>query len=357
MQKKILFYINSLNRGGAERVFSVLANEFNKTGYKTVFVTSFKASLEYTLDANVKRYSIEENEIKDGFLKKNIRRTKTLRKIIKSEKPDFVVSTSPEANFRLLFSTIGIKCKKVITIISDCKHEYAGKVYAFLAKTLYRRANGIICQTNEEKIWFPKSIQKKCTIIYNPIDERFFEFEQPKVRNGIVAVGRLVPLKRHIDIINAFNKIHDKVHDDLIIYGDGPCKQELLQRINELGLENRVCLAGKVDDVAVKIYDAKLFVHASEYEGLSNAIMEAMTLGLPCLLTDCDGGCARELLEDQKNGFLVKVGDVNDLAKKMSLILNNDDLINELSYKSKKKAEEFRGGRVFEQWKCYIEKL
>ncbi len=354
---KYLFYINTLNRGGAERVFSVLANEFCNAGYEVVFVTSFRVPFEYSLDEKVKRYSVEEDEIKDGFLKKNVRRTKALRKIIKAEKPDAVFSTSPEANFRALFATVGIKCKTAITIISDCKHEYASRSYAFLAKTLYRRANGIVCQTGEEKAWFPKSIQKKCTIIYNPIDEKFFEFEAPENRTGVVAVGRAVPLKRQIDIVEAFAKIANDVEDDLTIYGDGPCRDDMLSRVKALGLENRIFLPGKVDDVAERIHDAKLFVHASEYEGLSNAIMEAMTLGLPCLLTDCDGGCARELLEGGKNGFLVDVGDVEALKEKMLLVLNDDKLVKELSEKSKSKAQEFRGERVFEQWKNYIEQL
>ncbi len=357
MKQKILFYINSLCRGGAERVFSVLANEFVNAEYDVVFVTSFSSSFEYHLDENVKRYTIEDSEIKDGFLKKNIRRTKALRKIIKDEKVDMVISTSPEANFRALFATIGIKCKNAITIISDCKHEYANKLYAFLAKTLYRRAGGIICQTQEEKLWFPKSLQKKCEIIYNTVDERFFGFEKPAKRKNVVAVGRLVPLKRQIDIINAFSKIADKVKDNLIIYGDGPCKEELTSRVKELNLQDRISLPGKIDDVAEKIYAAKLFVHASEYEGLSNAIMEAMTLGIPCLLTDCDGGCARELLEGGKNGFLVDVGDVDAMSQKMFLVLNDDKLVDEMSNKSKAKAEEFRGGRVFEQWKAYIQQI
>ncbi len=357
MQRKLLFYINTLSRGGAERVFSVLANEFSNSDYTVIFVTSFKTPFEYSLDDKVKRYYIDESKISESFLQKNLRQTKALRSIIKKEKPDIVLATSPEANFRALIATIGVECKNVITIISDCKHEYAGRLYAILAKTLYRRSNGIVCQTKEEKNWFPSGIKKKCSIIYNPIDERFFKFDIPAERSGVVAVGRVVPLKRHIDIINAFAKIADKVNDNLTIYGDGPCREELIQQVKLLKLENRVFLPGKVDDVAEKIYNAKLFVHASEYEGLSNAIMEAMTLGLPCLLTDCDGGCARELLENGKNGFLVSVGDIDALSEKMLTVLNSKEIVSDLSIKSKNKAQEFRGERVFEQWKYYIERL
>ncbi|MCC8150502.1 MAG: glycosyltransferase [Lachnospiraceae bacterium] len=355
--KKILFYINTLNRGGAERVFSALANEFSESGYEVVFVTSFRLELEYTLNPHIKRYSVEKTDSKNTFLQKNIKRISYLRKTIKQEKPDFVLATSPEANFRLLIATVGIKCKKVITIISDCKHEYASHAYAFLAKTLYRRADGVVCQTKEEMDWFPVGVKKKCCILYNQVDKRFFEYECPQIRKNVVAVGRAVPLKRQSDIIRAFAKIVDRVEDNLIIYGDGPCRADMLQMVDSMGLVGRVFLPGKIDDVASAIYDARLFVHASEYEGMSNAVMEAMTLGIPCILTDCDGGGARELIGDDEYGYLVPVGNIKMLSDRMLFILTDSDEQKRLEKQSYIRAQDFKGENIFRQWRDYIEQL
>ncbi len=338
-------------------MFSALANAFCKAGYDVVFVTSFRCKLEYALYEKVKRYSIEEEDPRESFWKRNYHRVKALRQIIKSEKPDVVLSTSPEANFRALFSVGAIPCKTIITIISDPKHEYARPAYAVLAKSLYRLADGIVCQTEEERRWFPGEMQKKCRILYNQVDDSFFAYGEPEERKGVVAVGRAIPLKRHRDIIRAYAKIADQIGDTLTIYGDGPCREELQTLVQELQLTDRVFLPGKVDNVALHIQDAKLFVHASQYEGLPNAVMEAMTLGIPCVLTDCEGGGARELLKGGEIGFLVPTGDVEALAEKMRCVLQDKKLQKELSGKSRARARDFAGDTVFKQWRDYVETL
>jgi glycosyltransferase involved in cell wall biosynthesis len=352
--QSIMFYINSLRRGGAERVFATLANSFTNAGYDVTFVTSFRKEMEYPLDIKIHRYSIENTEIKQSFWKRNISRTKKLRRFVHEIRPDVLLSTSPESNFRSVLSVLGLGTKIVISIVSDPKKEYQSKAYRFLAKTLYHLADGTVFQTAEEKEWFPKAIQNKSAILYNQIDESFFQ--QPKCTSprNIGAVGRLVPIKCHNDIIRAFSDIADRIDDDLIIYGDGECREELENLVMKLNLQNRVFLPGNVNNVAETINGCKLFIHASEYEGLPNALMEAMALGIPCIATDSSGGGARELLDEGEAGRLVSVHDVDALSKEMLRLLIDDSYRNALAQKSKKKALTFRPDVIFKEWEKYL---
>ncbi len=353
--ESILFYVNSLCRGGAERVFSALANMFAKDNYRVVFVTSFTdEEWEYPLRDEIKRYSMEDRKTKQSFLKRNISRTNALRSIIKAEKPDLLLSTSPEANFRSIIASAGTNTKTVITIISDPNKEYSSFLYRLLARKLYCLADGVVFQTREEMAWFPRRIQEKAVLLFNQVDERFFMQYATADRRNIVSVGRLIPMKRHEDIIRAFKQIYDKVTDNLVIYGDGPCRDSLEELVHDLKLEGRVFLPGRVDDVAAKTYDAKLFVLASEYEGLPNALMEAMALGTPCLSTDCSGGGVNELLLYGEYGIIVPVHDVDAIAEQMMKVLSDKSLVEELSTKARARAENFRSERIFRQWAEYL---
>jgi glycosyltransferase involved in cell wall biosynthesis len=353
-----MFYVNTLRRGGAERVFANLANMFAQAEYRVVFVTSFRDSeWEYSLHEKVKRCSIEDDEIKQSLLKRNVRRTRALRRLVIAEKPDLLIATSPEANYRSIIAAVGKKTKTVITIISDPKQEYASKIYHLLAVTLYRLASGTVFQTEEQKSWFPEGVRRKSAIILNQVDEKFFIQPLPETRKDIVAVGRTIPIKRHEVIIRAFHRIAGDIADNLYIYGDGPLRDELIGLVAELGLSGRVFLPGRIDDVAAKTFDAKLFVMASEYEGLPNALMEAMALGIPCIASDCSGGGPRALLDGGKYGVLVPVNDIDALAESMKSFMEDENLARKYSLLAKEQAENFRPEKIFDHWCHYLQSI
>ena len=226
--KKILFYINTLRHGGAERVISNLASEFSKHNYKVVLVTSFKCEEEYTVHKNVKRVYLYEKNINENFFSKNLKFVKRLRQIIKYENPNVSVSFMAEPNFRLLIATLGMKTKKVISVRNDPNYEYPNFIYRFLAKTLYFLADGIVFQTKDAKEWFPKGIQRKSKIILNPVADKFYQVQRNVEKQNIIAIGRYEKQKNFEMLIKAYSLIARMFPEEkLLIYGQGIEKSNL----------------------------------------------------------------------------------------------------------------------------------
>lgn len=353
---KICFYINVLGGGGAERVIANLATQFSQIGHSVSVITSYPVKEEYELGKNVSKYRLEEKEIKSSALNRNFRRIFRLRRLIKSEKPDVIVSFMAEPNFRMLLATLGIKCRKIISVRNDPNKEYPNLLFRFLAKTIYNLADGIVFQTEDAKKWFPKSIQKKSRIIMNQVDDVFFNTPLAEKRHDIVTTGRLTAQKNHIMLIHAFSQIANEIEDNLIIYGEGELRRELEDLVRELGLEKRVFLPGSTRNVPEVLSKAKIFVLSSDYEGMPNSLLEAMAMGLPCISTDCPSGGAREVLSAVGEEHLVDVRNINEMSRVIKkLCTTNSESLDEISKATKNKALFFKSDVVFIEWKNCLE--
>lgn len=346
---KIVFYINTLGGGGAERVVVTLAKALSDSN-KVIVVNSYPVDEEYNLNDKIKHIYLEKNNTVSNFISRNIGRVSRLRKVLKKEKPDVLISFMAEPNYRAIVASIGLKNKVIISVRNDPNMEYPTAINRFLAKTLFRLANGIVFQTEDAKKWFPKSIQKKSTIIYNQVDEVFYNTKYNGIRHDIVTTGRLTAQKNHKMLIQAFAKISDRVTDNLIIYGEGELRNELSELISELNLENRVFLPGRIANVAETIKSAKLFVLSSDYEGMPNSLMEAMALGIPCISTDCPCGGPRELFGSYSKERLIPCGDIDGLSNTIYKMLtkHGDESI------EKGLSKKFHSKIIGEKWKKYI---
>lgn len=353
---KIMLYINTIGHGGAERVLVNLANQFSKIGHDVVLVYSIKEDVEYETYEAVEKKLLCDGSMPRGFIKRNVSLTKKLRRLLKEYRPDILISFMAEPNFRAIAACFGLKTKNLISIRNDPNREYHTALQRMCAKFLYRYADGIVFQTQDAKDWFSPKIQKKSRIIFNQVDERFFEVERPASAKDVVTVGRFTDQKNHKMLIEAFSKISDKVSENLIIYGDGSNRGKLEEHIEKLGLTDRVLLPGSVTGIHNIINSAKLFVLSSDYEGMPNALMEAMTLGLPCISTDCPCGGPKMLFADG-GGVLVPINDADALAEKMLYLLTHSDECEKLSIKAKQTAQNFLPKKVFAEWNEYVEKL
>lgn len=356
--QKILFYMNSIHYGGAERVIVNLANEFSNRSYEVIFVTSFKVNDEYLLNDKVKRLILEKNNFQQSFMRRNITRTIKLRDICKRENPNIVISFMAEPNFRSIIATMFLKIKTLISVRNDPNKEYPNVLFKFMAKILYLFVSGCVFQTEDAKKWFPKKVQRKSQIILNHVEQKFYEINYNGKRKNIITVGRLEPQKNHKLLIESFAKIaNDFPNENLVIYGDGSQRQILKELTKTLGIENRVIFMGTSKNIQEKIKDAKLFVLTSKYEGLPNAIMEAMTLGIPVISTDCPCGGPRILIHNNKDGILVKIDNIEEVSNVMRKVLSNPDFANYLSYNAKIRAKEFEPNKVFKIWENYVDRI
>lgn len=354
-----MFYINAIHDGGAERVMINLTKYFSEAGYDTILVTSFRDKWEYAVPEHVKRYSLENNEIKQSRWKRNLSRIYKLRKLCKKERPDILVSFMAEPNFRALLATLGLPIKNLVSVRNDPEKEYGGRIGHIVGKLLLPLADGCVFQTEEAKKWFPQKLQRKSKIIYNSVKEDFYHVQRKPHKREIVTCGRLEKQKNHALLIQAFANVVKKYPDaTLKIYGEGSLKEGLQNQINELHLQGKAFLMGATNHVEKILESADLFVLSSEFEGMPNALMEAMAAGVPCISTDCPCGGPRELFGDEMAVYLTSINNSSELAKRLNAFycLNESERA-QVGKKIKKRSKLFMPDLVNLAWFEYVENL
>ena len=351
---KIGFYINVIGGGGAERVVANLANQFSEDNNEVIVITSIRHEREYFLDERVKRYNLEKTEI-TGRLKKNISRILKLRKIVKNEKMDILISFMAEPNYRAVLATIGLRTKCLISVRNDPNREYAGHIGRLLGQHLLPLADACVFQTKEAQAWFPSKLQEKSTVIPNAVKEEFFHIKRKRTPGLIVTCGRLTSQKNHTLLINAFCQIASDFPEALLkIYGEGKLQDQLQTLIDSTQYSDRITLMGATNDVPEILSKADIFVLSSDYEGMPNALMEAMAAGVACISTDCPCGGSRMLLTSDEYRMLVPMKDVHLLAETMKLYLNDSKLNKNISAYLQNRARDFNPVKIFSLWKSYI---
>lgn len=358
---KVLMYIDMMQHGGAQRVMANLANHFAANGVHVVLINDFKlkeGETEYPLDDKIKRYYLQKN-IEGNKIYNNIIRISRIRKIITKEKPEIILSFLGRPNIRMLIATLGMKTKKIVSVRNDPNKEYgSSSLRRTIAGVLFKNADYIVFQTQEAMSYFPTSVQAKGVIILNPVGEQFYNIQRSEDVKNIISIGRLEPQKNNALLINAFSKITKKFPDEnLVFYGEGSLKDSLKLLSDRLGISDKVIFAGDTDDVPDKLAKCKIFVLSSDYEGLPNALMEALAAGVPCISTDCPCGGPKELINEGVNGFLVPVGDINKMSIALEQLLLDKTKRKNFSVAGKKKAEIFRDMNIYKSWEVLFDEI
>lgn len=356
---KLAFYIGSLHKGGAERVFVNLAEYFLGQGYQVVMVTQYRKEDEYVLVDGIDRVisDITPQEITGSRILNFYRRLRKLHRIWKQEKPDLVLSCVGKNNFMTVVTTMFTRTKAVVSVVGEAKEEYPTKLMKTLANLLFPYATGVILQTERSRAFFSKIVGKTAVILPNSLNPLFirprFQGEREK---RIVSVGRLDANKNHEMMIRVFANLIAKYPEyTLTIYGEGELREYLQELILVLKLEGKVFLPGIIPDVAEKIEKAALFLLTSNSEGVSNALIEAMALGLPVIATDVPSGGTVELIQHGENGWIIPVGDAVALEEAMDGILSDSELADRLGKEAHKLQERLAPEHVNTQWKAYFE--
>ena len=349
-KKRIAFLLGSMGRGGAERVISILSKEYAACGWDTDIALLLSNTVDYILDDTTRILDFSGST--SGRLMRAPMWLKSIRSYVKKEKPDVVVAFTARINVMTLLACMGLKTKTVISERNDPRHDGRGFVTKLLTKLLYPSADAIVFQTNRAKVYFNEKIQKKSEIIPNPIMVNAEAIKETEKK--IVSVGRLASQKNQLMLIEAFYEVAKK-HPDytLYIYGEGNLRQKLTERIEELNLSGKVFLPGNILNLHEKIADAQVFALPSDYEGLSNALLEAMTMGLPCVSTSCAG--ADEYIENEKNGLLVPVGDTKAMEKALLYMIENPQKRVMMGCEAKKASQSFSSENILKVWHSVID--
>lgn len=361
VRKTVAFYIGSLRKGGAERVFVNLAEYFQTEGYRVVMVTQYQKEDEYDLPEGIERIlsDIGEEKVSTSRVVNFLRRLNKLHAIWKEQKPDLVLSCIGKNNFMTVVTTMGTKTRAVVSVVGEAKEEYPSKKMRMLADFLFSRAAGVILQTERSRGFFCRKVGEKAVILPNSLNPAFIRPRYEGVREKrIVSVGRMDANKNHEMQLRAFSALKDKYPEyTLVIYGDGELRSHIEETAVELGIAERVSLPGVVQDVAARIGQASLFLLTSYSEGVSNALIEALALGLPVIATDVPSGGTEELMKDSVNGLVIPAGDQAALERAMDRLLGDPAYAERLGREAARIQERLAPERVNPLWKNYFEQV
>lgn len=349
--KEILFIHPSLLGGGAERVAVSLASYFASHGYKFTFLL--------TKDKRV-RYSVPEGvDIVDQHADPSIKpmqQISIIRSYIKKHPNAVIMSFLPHQNMYTLIASIGLPNRIVISVRNDPRFDFPrNPLLQGVRNAIYRKADAIVFQTEEQASFFPHSIQSKGSIILNPISDSIPAPYKGARRKAIVTSGRLEEQKNHAMTIQAFAEFY-KSHPDftLEIYGEGSLEGDLKGVAEGLGISDAVRFEGFSPKAVERVRTASVFVMSSRFEGLSNSMLEALCMGVPTICTRCLGGGAEALIDNGRNGFLIDVDDIHEATRLMHVLVTDDGLARRLSHEAQKLRTEVGIDSIGKKWEGLI---
>lgn len=348
---KVLFTIDGLNSGGTEKSTLDIISHFSKD--VEVKVVYFYPKFDLVPEYEKAGIPLEYVGLKGK--RSLVKGTLSLRKIIKREKPDLIVSSIMRANFYSRFASILTGVPVVGTFVSDGygglrleemmnrDNSFAYKFFWWLDKVSSKVpkffiSNGIyIAKSNAKALSIPKN---KIKVIYRGRNTALFPEWKPQ-NDGkfrFVFVGRLMERKGLNELLQALKEVAQKhPNAELHICGDGRYRPKVDAMINELQINDKVVMHGKVPQAWKKLYDANCFVFPSWTEGFSGALVEAMIAGIPIIASDIPQNLEAV---NERTSLIFKVTDADDLTEKMNQMIEEYDVNVEKASKTREIARE-----------------
>ena len=373
---KIVFLLEKLEKGGAERVASILANKFNKDSYQVEIWTLHNSKIAYHFQSSItiKSLSLKAFYPKMNFIIKLyhfLKRIYVLSKALKQSKPNIIIAFGDSVNLTSILARMifRIKIPLILSIRSNPELN-APKQMRRLINIFYRFADTIVVQTNFIKdVIEPYVRNVPIKVLPNPVKiVQKKRSSENKKKYHFLSVGRLVALKNHAQLIESFAQIKTLLPTNakLCIAGAGKKgfyndNQENEQKnlesiIEENNLQENVILLGNIDNIEAIYQQSMIFVHPSSYEGMSNALLEAMSFGLPCIVSNYDG--VTDVITNNKNGIIVPLKNSNALKNAMLRLSRDQKLRLKFSEASSKAiSEKFELNLIYKKWVSLLTNL
>lgn len=354
--RRIALVIPTLTSGGAERVMTTLANAWAADG-RAVTLLTLDDGLQppfYPLHPAVAHQPLDVSGASRNAVEAvtgNLRRIWAIRRAVSAARPDVVLSFLDTTNVQTLLATRGLGIPVVVEEHTDPAQKRIGG-WEPLRRLLYPRASRVVLLSEAARDYFGPAVRRRSAVIPNPIVVEPAE-ESPATnsdRRLAVAMGRFGPEKGFDLLLTAFAGIAaDQPNWDLVIWGDGPLRADLLRRRDDLGLRDRVSMPGRTATPHRELRRADLFVMSSRREGFPMALGEAMACGLPAVSTDCPSG-PRQIIRDGTDGLLVAPEDPAALAAGLSTLMSDDALRARFAARAPEVLERFGLARVLAIW-------
>lgn len=343
MMKNIII-VSELKGGGVEKVNTQLASNLNKEKYNVCILSIIGRGYE-DIEVNCPCYNLACKSESKAFFK--------IIEFFKKKSPDIIITVGNYSTYSaLIYKNLFNKDTKIIYVQHSVygmninkKNKVQLLIHHKLASyiNLYNKCDKIIFVSKgvEEDFcnYYRIDIKKK-SVVYNPVINYNINLEEKKSRNyiSLITVGRIEEEKNQIYILKAINiliKTGFKVK--LKIVGEGSLKNELVEYCIKNDLKDYVEFLGYKNNVYEIIKESDIFILSSKHESFGNVIIEAMYSGTPVISTNCPYG-PKEILKNNKYGYLVDLNDVNELVEKIKLLSskNNKDLIDRARLYSEK---------------------
>ncbi len=362
---RITVVTNAFGCGGSERVVALWSQGFTDRGYQVTIVNMAKHENMgfFPLPESVKVISLDLMQTSETTLKGTVMTVKRLvkmRRTILRTNPDRVITLYPQLNVLTIAALTGTGIPVYVTEHNDPKLCANGEIWETLRPWAYPRAARVVSVSQGVDRSFSDIPAHKRTVIYNPVVPQIPKNALPDLpganpdRPWIVSMGRLCPQKGYDLLIPAFAQIADRYPEwQLVILGEGADRAELEKLRDDLGLHDRVILPGVIQNVAAVLKKADLFVMSSRFEGFPMAHCEAMSSGLPMVVTDCDSG-PREMVRHHVDGLLVEPNSIEALATGMETLLADPVLRQQFAQRAPDILDRFGMERVMADWELIL---
>lgn len=348
---KVAIMAHGLSNGGAERVASFVANHYADVGHEVLFLASYSSDKVYSLSDAVKY--VYANGEQSNKLVKCFVRMRNIYKTVKAFQPDIIVSfIINETAIYSMFSKTPIIYSLRQNPSTVC-NTYIKKIRCYFA---YNKATKVIFQTLGARDFFPSKIREKGVVIPNPLTRDLPRWDADNCDKTIITACRLNKQKNLPMLISAFASFH-KTHPDysLHIYGDGELLEDLKAFAESCGVAKSVSFPGYAKNIHEIMAHSGIFALTSDYEGLSNSMLEALAIGIPTVCTDCPPGGAAQYIEDGISGLLVPVGDTDALTQCFSQMADDCEFCRKVSANAQKIRKKLDVDEVLKRWEAVLE--
>lgn len=353
----ILFLTNSIGYGGAEKMMNFVCRTLAEAGHRVTVLNLGTVSADIAEHKQIFAEKVTVVNLPQKNGNRHIAAIRCIVDIIRERKIEAIVGFTMFPNFYAKIASLTTGVPSIMSERGDPNRTITHSLKDRVMLWFINRSKGAVFQTPQAGQFYAPSLQKKAAVIPNPIFLPPGVAEQTvAARNKtIVSVGRLQNMQKRMDVMLRAFAIFSKKHPDytLRMYGSG--EMEFVKGLcADLHIEDKVQLMGAVSNPTAKIVNDGMFVITSDYEGIPNALLEAMAAGLPVVATDCTPGGARMLIEDGVNGRLVPCADPDAVADAMCQYADSPDFAEACGINARKVLTDYSPARIGKMWIDYI---
>jgi len=358
---RITFVISSLAAGGAQRVMVDLTSSLVNLGHQVSLITYSRQNIDHFLTpAGVMRITLDllwRSPTVRHAIWSNFRRVRVLREALTVGNPDVVVSFIDLTNILAILATRGLRIPVVVAERIDPRFHHINWLWRLVRRAVYPLCDALVVQTESVGSWarsvvkstkiyiIPNAVPRVCSDIgSNPLPRERF----------VLGVGRLEKQKGFDLLLHAFAASGlARSGWQLVFVGDGPERKNLSELVAALGLAAAVDMPGVTNKPENWMLRCGIFVLSSRFEGFPNVLLEAMSMGTPCIAFDCPSGPA-DIINHGRTGILVPAQDAVTMALALQRVAKDETLRRKIGDAAREVNRSYSIERITSQWESLL---